>query len=227
MTRWFLIAVALTACAKGKESAPATEAPPPPPPPQAVAADPGTTGSDPNADRKATLEKARNEASLGVSARTDSFEPIEQGEGGKDEKPKTTTLRERKSGGGEQPVIVGSSGTRGDNDKAAYRAVIVDVTVDGKPAPAAFTTAIKTNLAKIQSCYATALAGSPDLIGKLAVTFTVLPTGVLTAGAVGTSTVKQAPLETCVITALAATKLAAPLGKADAKAQVTIQFKAK
>jgi hypothetical protein len=239
MTRWLLLALAITACAKGKDSAPAattsadTSAPTPTP---TKAEAPAAIGDgDP---RQQALDQARNQASLGVSAHTDSFEPIEGGtETGSATQKKPTTERRREGGakvatspgggGAAAPTVGLSGGTRGDADKLAYRAQIVAVTLDGKPAPAALLTAVKARATKVQACYETSLRAWPELVGKLAVTFTLLPVGALSDGAVASSTVKQSGLETCVIAALQATRLSAPLGTTKASAEVTIVFKLK
>ena len=217
MTRWLLIALAVSACAKGKDSAPAptnTSADTAAQTPAVITtpAAPTTGGSDPEAARKQAAEHARNHASLGVSAKTDAFDPIGEGNGTAkgDPKPKkldpqtrdrndanTVTPAPDREGSSNGVRVDSGDKTRGTDKELIYRALIGAVKLDGKAAPAALVKAFRANVTKVQACYVKTLAASPKLVGQLQVTFTVLPTGTLTAGAVGASTIKQSALESC------------------------------
>lgn len=219
--RYLLLALVLTSCAKSAKEAPTsssgdgakqtqtqpppppppTQSPPPPPPPPAEPVVGGSTGADQGA-----VEHARSSASLGVSADTTAFDPIEQGSG--------TDRRKQ--------MPLPPAGAKG---KASTHAAIGAVTVDGKPAPDALAQAIKVRVSDVQACYDK--AGKPELAGTLEISFAVLPTGALANASVESTTLKNMAIESCVIGVLQGIKVAKPLGPTETKARVSLSFAAK
>jgi hypothetical protein len=71
---------------------------------------------------------------------------------------------------------------------------------------------IKSQLGQILYCYERQLSASPDLFGKVAVKFTIGPTGKVEQQLIGDTTLKNATVEGCILNRVAAWKFPAPQG---------------
>jgi outer membrane biosynthesis protein TonB len=81
---------------------------------------------------------------------------------------------------------------------------------------------IKTKLGQILYCYERQLSASPDLYGKVAIKFTIGPTGLVEGQKIGESTLKNATVENCILQKLAEWKFPTPRG--GTKVLVTYPF---
>lgn len=81
---------------------------------------------------------------------------------------------------------------------------------------------IKTYLGQILYCYERQLSANPDLFGKVAVRFTIGPTGGVETQAIGDTTLKNATVEGCILNKVAAWKFPTPQG--GTKVMVTYPF---
>lgn len=81
---------------------------------------------------------------------------------------------------------------------------------------------IKTQLGQILYCYERQLSANPDLYGKVAVKFTIAPTGQVEYQAIGDSTLKSSPVEGCILNKIAKWKFPEPKG--GTKVMVTYPF---
>ena len=72
---------------------------------------------------------------------------------------------------------------------------------------------VKAHSAEVRACYETALTKTPDLAGKLTVSFHIEPGGQVTSAAVQDSTLAHDGLERCVLTAVAGWRFAARADK--------------
>lgn len=81
---------------------------------------------------------------------------------------------------------------------------------------------IKSQLGQILYCYERQLSADPDLFGKVAVRFTIGPNGAVESQAIGDTTLKNKPVEGCILTKVAAWKFPAPTG--GTKVMVTYPF---
>lgn len=81
---------------------------------------------------------------------------------------------------------------------------------------------IKTYLGQILYCYERQLSANPDLFGKVAVRFTIGPTGGVETQAIGDTTLKNATVEGCILKKVAAWKFPTPQG--GTKVMVTYPF---
>lgn len=71
---------------------------------------------------------------------------------------------------------------------------------------------IKSQLGNILYCYERQLSAQPDLFGKVAVKFTIGPTGGIEARSIGDSTLKNATVEGCILQKVAGWKFPSPQG---------------
>jgi TonB family protein len=74
------------------------------------------------------------------------------------------------------------------------------------PAPSAkddIKSVVKAHSAEVRACYETALAKSPELQGKITVSFNIEPSGQITSAAIQDSTLDHDGLERCVLSAVA------------------------
>lgn len=71
---------------------------------------------------------------------------------------------------------------------------------------------IKTKLGQILYCYERQLSANPDLFGKVAVKFTIGPSGSVEQQLIGDSTLKNATVEGCILNRVAAWKFPNPQG---------------
>lgn len=71
---------------------------------------------------------------------------------------------------------------------------------------------IKTYLGQILYCYERQLSASPDLFGKVAVRFTIGPSGAVETQAIGDTTLKNAAVEGCILNKVAGWRFPAPSG---------------
>lgn len=81
---------------------------------------------------------------------------------------------------------------------------------------------IKTYLGQVLYCYERQLSAHPDLFGKVAVRFTIGPTGSVETQTIGDTTLKNATVEGCILTKVAKWKFPAPMG--GTKVMVTYPF---
>jgi outer membrane biosynthesis protein TonB len=81
---------------------------------------------------------------------------------------------------------------------------------------------IKTQLGQILYCYERQLSANKDLFGKVAVKFTIDPTGKVEAQNIGDTTLKNATVEGCILNKVALWKFPAPQG--GTKVNVTYPF---
>jgi TonB family protein len=81
---------------------------------------------------------------------------------------------------------------------------------------------IKTKLGQVLYCYERQLSASPDLYGKVAIKFTIGPTGLVESQKIGESTLKNATVENCILQKLSEWKFPAPRG--GTKVLVTYPF---
>lgn len=81
---------------------------------------------------------------------------------------------------------------------------------------------IKTQLGQILYCYERQLSASPELFGKVAVRFTIGPTGQVESQAIGDTTLRNGNVEGCILNKVAAWKFPAPNG--GTKVMVTYPF---
>ncbi|AHI05510.1 hypothetical protein BDW_05010 [Bdellovibrio bacteriovorus W] len=71
---------------------------------------------------------------------------------------------------------------------------------------------IKSQLGQILYCYERQLSASPDLFGKVAVKFTIGPSGSVEQQLIGDTTLKNATVEGCILNRVAAWKFPQPQG---------------
>lgn len=71
---------------------------------------------------------------------------------------------------------------------------------------------IKSQLGQILYCYERQLSAKPDLFGKVAVKFTIGPSGKVEQQLIGDTTLKNATVEGCILNRVAAWKFPAPQG---------------
>ncbi|QDK37327.1 AgmX/PglI C-terminal domain-containing protein [Bdellovibrio sp. NC01] len=71
---------------------------------------------------------------------------------------------------------------------------------------------IKSKLGQILYCYERQLSANPDLFGKVAVKFTIGPTGQVEQQLIGDTTLKNATVEGCILNRVAAWKFPTPQG---------------
>jgi outer membrane biosynthesis protein TonB len=71
---------------------------------------------------------------------------------------------------------------------------------------------IKSQLGQILYCYERQLSANPDLFGKVAIKFTIGPTGGVEKQNIGDTTLKNATVEGCILNRVAAWKFPAPQG---------------
>ena len=71
---------------------------------------------------------------------------------------------------------------------------------------------IKSKLGQILYCYERQLSANPDLFGKVAVKFTIGPSGQVEQQLIGDTTLKNATVEGCILNRVAAWKFPAPQG---------------
>ncbi|UOF02430.1 AgmX/PglI C-terminal domain-containing protein [Bdellovibrio reynosensis] len=71
---------------------------------------------------------------------------------------------------------------------------------------------IKSKLGQILYCYERQLSANPDLFGKVAVKFTIGPTGQVEQQLIGDTTLKNATVEGCILNRVAAWKFPNPQG---------------
>ncbi|MGZ3772620.1 MAG: AgmX/PglI C-terminal domain-containing protein [Pseudobdellovibrionaceae bacterium] len=71
---------------------------------------------------------------------------------------------------------------------------------------------IKSKLGQILYCYERQLSAKPDLFGKVAVKFTIGPTGSVEQQLIGDTTLKNATVEGCILNKVAAWKFPTPQG---------------
>ena len=71
---------------------------------------------------------------------------------------------------------------------------------------------IKSKLGQILYCYERQLSANPDLFGKVAVKFTIGPTGAVEQQIIGDTTLKNATVEGCILNKVAAWKFPNPQG---------------
>ncbi|MDG0817555.1 AgmX/PglI C-terminal domain-containing protein [Bdellovibrio svalbardensis] len=71
---------------------------------------------------------------------------------------------------------------------------------------------IKSKLGQILYCYERQLSANPDLFGKVAVKFTIGPTGSVEQQLIGDTTLKNATVEGCILNRVAAWKFPNPQG---------------
>jgi hypothetical protein len=69
---------------------------------------------------------------------------------------------------------------------------------------------IKTQLGQIRYCYERQLSASPDLYGKIQVKFVISPSGAVSQQNIGTSTLKNAMIEGCILRRVASWKFPEP-----------------
>lgn len=81
---------------------------------------------------------------------------------------------------------------------------------------------IKSQLGQILYCYERQLSADPDLFGKVAVRFTIGPSGGVESQAIGDTTLKNKSVEGCILTKIAGWKFPAPTG--GTKVMVTYPF---
>lgn len=81
---------------------------------------------------------------------------------------------------------------------------------------------IKTQLGQILYCYERQLSANPDLYGKVAVKFTIASTGQVESQVIGDSTLKNSPVEGCILSKIAKWKFPEPKG--GTKVMVTYPF---
>lgn len=71
---------------------------------------------------------------------------------------------------------------------------------------------IKSKLGQILYCYERQLSANPELFGKVAVKFTIGPTGAVEQQLIGDTTLKNATVEGCILNRVAAWKFPTPQG---------------
>ena len=71
---------------------------------------------------------------------------------------------------------------------------------------------IKSQLGQILYCYERQLSANPDLFGKVAIKFTIGPSGGVEKQLIGDTTLKNATVEGCILNRVAAWKFPAPQG---------------
>ncbi|MBX2989172.1 MAG: AgmX/PglI C-terminal domain-containing protein [Bdellovibrionaceae bacterium] len=81
---------------------------------------------------------------------------------------------------------------------------------------------IKSYLGQILYCYERQLSANPDLFGKVAVRFTIGPTGSVESQNIGDTTLKNATVEGCILNKVASWRFPAPQG--GTKVMVTYPF---
>lgn len=81
---------------------------------------------------------------------------------------------------------------------------------------------IRSQLGQILYCYERQLSAYPDLFGKVAVRFTIGPTGMVESQKIGDTTLKNASVESCILSRVASWKFPTPRG--GTKVQVTYPF---
>lgn len=81
---------------------------------------------------------------------------------------------------------------------------------------------IKSQLGQILYCYERQLSANPDLFGKVAVRFTIGPSGSVETQTIGDTTLRNSTVEGCILTKVAGWKFPAPLG--GTKVMVTYPF---
>jgi len=172
----------------GGATTPDPAQPPPPPPPP---------GGGPAGDPK---EDLRNQASLGPSAPTSAFDPIDG-------------TKPDKGGPPESPKV---------DPKTLLRAKVGAVTLGGKPAPEALTRALKIRVSEVQACYDRA-PNKPTKAAQVKLSFKLVETQ-LVAPRVDTSTLKNVELEGCIVGVVQETHLDKSLGTDTPVGTVIITF---
>lgn len=81
---------------------------------------------------------------------------------------------------------------------------------------------IRSQLGQILYCYERQLSAYPDLFGKVAVRFTIGPTGTVESQKIGDTTLKNASVESCILSRVGSWKFPTPRG--GTKVQVTYPF---
>lgn len=81
---------------------------------------------------------------------------------------------------------------------------------------------IRSQLGQILYCYERQLSAFPDLFGKVAVRFTIDATGAVESQKIGDTTLKNASVESCILSRVASWKFPTPKG--GMKVQVTYPF---
>jgi hypothetical protein len=174
-------------CAKRADKGSAQSAPTPEPAAATGGAAPGNGSA---------LEAARNQASLGASAPTSAFEPLD--DKGKD--PKAVMSAPTVKRGREQYEVA------------------LSVTVADQPAPPVLTAVLTTSEPQLRACF----EKRPSATGVLRIAFTVLPTGTLSAVNTVKTTVKDVDIEACIIGVIGTLKLGKPLAATETKAVVEL-----
>jgi pSer/pThr/pTyr-binding forkhead associated (FHA) protein len=85
---------------------------------------------------------------------------------------------------------------------------------------------IKENLGQIRYCYERNLSANPDLNGKVQVKFTIAAPGTVSAQEIGTSTLKNAMVEGCILRRIARWKFPQPKGGTSVVVTYPFLFKA-
>ncbi len=85
---------------------------------------------------------------------------------------------------------------------------------------------IKESLGQIRYCYERHLSANPDLSGKVQVKFTIGATGMVTAQEIGTTTLKNAMVEGCILRRVARWKFPQPKGGTSVVVTYPFLFKA-
>lgn len=109
-------------------------------------------------------------------------------------------------GGGRAGSFGGGSGTSGSRAKVA--AATASVTA-GLP-PEVIQRIIRAHVSSIRRCYEAALGKSPALAGKLAVSFTINAKGDVASASAGDTTISDAAMVTCVLSAVKGIQFPAP-----------------
>lgn len=84
---------------------------------------------------------------------------------------------------------------------------------------------IKTQLGQILYCYERQLSANPELFGKVAVRFTIGPTGQVEKQMIGDTTLKNKNVEGCILTKVASWKFPAPQGGTSVNVTYPFLFK--
>ena len=132
--------------------------------------------------------------------------------------------RGNKRGGGGRSLGIGGLGTRGrgtggdgnidlgKRGKARTRIVPGRTVVKGSLTKAEISRVIRRNLPRFKFCYEKQLAANPDLAGKVAVSFTIAPTGAVARASVQESSMNEAAVESCVARVMKSLKFPKPRG---------------
>lgn len=130
-------------------------------------------------------------------------------------------------GGGGEAIGIGGLSMRGrgtalDGDGGGklgpHRGVVVprEVACNGEGCnglpKADIARVIRRNIPRFRHCYEKELNANPNLAGKVAVTFTIGPTGAVIASAVRESSIDEAKVETCVLRTMQSLKFPQPKG---------------